>query len=70
MAQTIHNLKVQIDPEAMNNIKRELLKDIAIDIESAYKEGGYDGNSEGMSSVDDDWNASNTKQKLDALLKS
>lgn len=69
MAEQIHHLKVKIDPEAMNDIKRALYKDIADAVESAYREGWYDGNSEGITFVDDDWNESDTKKKLDEFLK-
>lgn len=69
MAKTELNLKVEIDPKAMNDIKRALHKDIAEVVESAYREGWYDGNSEGITFVDDDWNESDTKKKLDEFLK-
>ena len=68
MAEIVHELKVKIDPEAIDNIKRALHKDIADAVEAAYREGWYDGNSEGITFIDDDWNASDTKQKLDKLL--
>ena len=68
MAEKIAQLKVEIDEESMNKIKRALFKDIADAVEAAYREGWYDGNSEGITFIDDDWNASDTKQKLDKLL--
>ena len=70
MAEKIAHLKVEIDPKAMNDIKRALYKDIADAVESAYREGWYDANSEGITFVDDDWNESDTKKKLDEFLKS
>jgi hypothetical protein len=70
MAEQILHVKVKIDPEAINDIKRSLVKDISDAVESAYREGWYDSNSEGMSDVETDWSRSDTKKKLDNLLKS
>lgn len=70
MAKTELTLKLAIDPEAINDIKRALHKDIAEAVESAYREGWNDASTpEGLTLIDDDWNESDTKKKLDEFLK-
>ena len=72
MAQITLSLNVEINPEAINEIKRALYKDISEVAEKAYKEGYVDKD---PSSADPDkmqeaWEKSETKQKLDNFLKS
>jgi glycine cleavage system H lipoate-binding protein len=68
MAERIAHLKVNIDPGAMNDIKKSLMKDIASVIEDAYSEGWVDGI--GGEDIDRDWKNSETKKKLDEFIKS
>lgn len=70
MANQTLSLKLEVNPSLVDDIKRSLYQDISEAVQAAYEEGWFDGNSEGMTDLETDWARSDTKQKLDNLLKS
>lgn len=67
MPEIIHSLKVKIEPEMVQEIKRAIIDDIACTVEQAYKEG-YADMDPGAADADKmqvAWEKSDVKKQLD-----
>jgi hypothetical protein len=62
-------INVNFDPGTIDRIKLALSKEISEAVEQAYREGWADANTEGMSDIDADWEASEVKKKVDSFGK-
>lgn len=67
MAQTVHSLKVKIETETIQEIKRAIIDDIACTVEQAYKEGyvDMDPGAADADKMQAAWEKSDVKKQLD-----